>query len=61
MVREYRFTYKNYYISIAHYLAGMVLVCIRNDDDYFTQKYMDCTRAEIIDKVKQLINERTKQ
>jgi len=61
MVREYRFTYKDYYISITHYLTGVILACVRNDNDYFTQKYMDYTRAEIIDKVKQLINERTKQ
>jgi hypothetical protein len=59
--KEYRFTYKDYYISITHYLTGVVLACVRNDNDYFTKKYMDYTRAEIIDKVKQLINERTKQ
>ena len=59
MVREYRFTYKDYYISITHYLTGVVLACVRNDNDYFTKKYIDYTRAEIIDKVKQLINERT--
>jgi len=61
MSKEYRFTYKDYYISITHYLTGMVLACVRNDNDYFTKKYMDYTRAEIIDKVKQLINERIKQ
>ena len=59
MNKEYRFTYKDYYISITHYLTGVVLACVRNDNDYFTKKYMDYTRAEIIDKVKQLINERT--
>jgi len=59
MSREYRFTYKDYYISITHYLTGVVLACVRNDNDYFTKKYIDYTRAEIIDKVKQLINERT--
>ena len=61
MTREYRFTYKDYYISITHYLTGMVLACVRNDNDYFTKKYMDYTRAEIIDKVKQEINQRGKQ
>jgi hypothetical protein len=61
MSKEYRFTYKDYYISITHYLTGVVLACVRNDNDYFTKKYMDYTRAEIIDKVKQLINERIKQ
>jgi hypothetical protein len=58
MIREYRFTYKDYYISITHYLMGVVCASIRNDDDYFTKKYIDYTRTEIIDKVKQLINER---
>jgi hypothetical protein len=61
MNKEYHFTYKDYYISITHYLTGIVCASIRNDDDYFTKKYIDYTRAEIIDKVKQLINERTKQ
>jgi hypothetical protein len=59
MNREYRFTYKDYYISITHYLTGVVLACVRNDNDYFTKKYIDYTRAEIVDKVKQEINERT--
>jgi len=61
MTREYRFTYKDYYISITHYLTGVVCASIRNDNDYFTKKYIDYTRAEIIDKVKQLINERKGQ
>jgi hypothetical protein len=61
MHKEYRFTYKDYYISITHYLTGVVCASIRNDDDYFTKKYIDYTRAEIIDKVKQLINERKGQ
>ena len=30
-----------------------------SDDDYFTKKYIDYTRTEIIDKVKQEINQRT--
>ena len=59
MNKEYRFTYKDYYISITHYLTGVVLACVRNDNDYFTKKYIDYTRAEIIDKVKQEINQRT--
>ena len=61
MTREYRFTYKDYYISITHYLTGVVCASIRNDDDYFTKKYIDYTRAEIVDKVKQEINQRGKQ
>ena len=58
MVREYRFTYKDYYISITHYLTGVVCASIRNDNDYFTKKYIDYTRAEIIEKIKQEITER---
>ena len=58
MHKEYRFTYKDYYISITHYLTGVVCASIRNDDDYFTKKYIDYTRTEIIDKVKQEINQR---
>jgi hypothetical protein len=61
MHKEYRFTYKDYYISITHYLTGVVCASVRNDDDYFTKKYIDYTRAEIIDKVKQEINQRGKQ
>jgi hypothetical protein len=61
MNREYRFTYKDYYISITHYLTGVVCASIRNDNDYFTKKYIDYTRAEIVDKVKQEINQRGKQ
>jgi hypothetical protein len=61
MNREYRFTYKDYYISITHYLTGVVCASLRNDNDYFTKKYIDYTRAEIVDKVKQEINQRGKQ
>jgi len=61
MNKEYRFTYKDYYISITHYLTGVVCASIRNDNDYFTKKYIDYTRTEIIDKVKQEINQRGKQ
>ena len=61
MHKEYHFTYKDYYVSITHYLTGVVCASIRNDNDYFTKKYIDYTRAEIIDKIKQLINERKGQ
>jgi hypothetical protein len=61
MNKEYRFTYKDYYISITHYLSGVICASIRNDNDYFTKKYIDYTRAEIVNKVKQEINQRTKQ
>jgi hypothetical protein len=59
MHKEYHFTYKDYYVSITHYFTGVVCASIRNDDDYFTKKYIDYTRAEIVDKVKQEINQRT--
>jgi hypothetical protein len=61
MNREYHFTYKDYYVSITHYLTGVVCASIRNDNDYFTKKYIDYTRTEIVDKVKQEINQRGKQ
>jgi hypothetical protein len=61
MNKEYHFTYKDYYISITHYLTGIVCASVRSDNDYFTKKYIDYTRAEIIDKVKQEINQRGKQ
>jgi hypothetical protein len=61
MMKEYHFTYKDYYISITHYLTGVVCASVRSDDDYFTKKYIDYTRAEIVDKVKQEINQRGKQ
>ena len=59
MNKEFNFTFKDYHINITHYLTGIVCASVRSDDDYFTKKYIDYTRAEIIDKVKQLINERT--
>jgi len=59
MIKEYNFTFKDYYINITYYLTGVVCASVRSDNDYFTKKYIDYTRAEIIDKVKQLINERT--
>jgi hypothetical protein len=61
MNKEFNFTFKDYHINITHYLTGMVCASVRSDDDYFTKKYIDYTRTEIIDKVKQLINERGKQ
>jgi hypothetical protein len=53
------FNYKDYLIEITQYLSGVNLVSARSDNDYFTKRYMEYTRAEIMDKVKQLINERT--
>ena len=55
------FNYKNFLIEITQYLSGVVIVSVRSDNDYFTKRYMDYTRAEIIDKVKQEINQRGKQ
>jgi hypothetical protein len=61
MNKEYNFTFKDYYINITHYLTGVMFASVRSDDDYFTRKYMDYTKAEIVDKIKQEINQRTKQ
>ena len=61
MIKEFNFTFKDYHINITHYLTGVVLASVRSDDDYFTMKYIDYTRAEIVDKIKQKIKERTKQ
>ena len=61
MIKEYNFTFKDYYINITYYLTGVVCASVRSDNDYFTKKYIDYTRAEIVDKVKQEINERTKK
>jgi hypothetical protein len=58
MIKEFNFTFKDYYINITHYLTGVVFASVRSDNDYFTKKYMDYTRAEIIDKIKQEINQR---
>ena len=52
------FNYKNFLIEITQYLSGVIIVSVRSDNDYFTKRYMNYTRVEIIDKVKQLINER---
>jgi len=59
MIKEFNFTFKEYYINITHYLSGVVCASVRSDNDYFTKKYIDYTRAEIVDKVKQEINQRT--
>jgi hypothetical protein len=59
MIKEFNFTFKDYYINITHYLTGVVCASVRSDNDYFTKKYIDYTRAEIVDKVKQEINQRT--
>jgi len=61
MIKEFNFTFKDYHINITRYLTGVVLASVRSDDDYFTMKYIDYTRAEIVDKIKQEIKERTKQ
>jgi hypothetical protein len=58
MIKEFNFTFKDYYINITHYLTGVVCASVRSDNDYFTKKYIDYTRAEIVDKVKQEIKER---
>ena len=58
MIKEFNFTFKDYYINITHYLTGVVCASVRSDNDYFTKKYIDYTRTEIIDKVKQEINQR---
>jgi hypothetical protein len=58
-MKEFNFTFKDYHINITRYLTGVVCASVRSDNDYFTKKYIDYTRAEIIDKVKQEINQRT--
>jgi hypothetical protein len=60
-MKEFNFTFKDYHINITHYLTGVVCASVRSDDDYFTKKYIDYTRTEIIDKVKQEIKERKGQ
>jgi hypothetical protein len=60
-MKEFNFTFKDYHINITHYLTGVVCASVRSDDDYFTKKYIDYTRTEIIDKVKQEINQRKGQ
>jgi hypothetical protein len=57
-MKEFNFTFKDYHINITHYLTGVVCASVRSDDDYFTKKYIDYTRTEIIEKIKQEINQR---
>jgi hypothetical protein len=59
MNKEFNFTFKDYHINITHYLTGVVCASVRSDDDYFTKKYIDYKRTEIIEKIKQEINQRT--
>jgi len=61
MIKEFNFTYKDYFINITYHLTGIVLASVRSDDDYFTKRYIDYTRTEIVKKIKQEIKERTKQ
>ena len=61
MIKEYNFTYKDYFISLTYYMTGWVYASVRSDDDYFTKKYMDYTKAEMVEKIKQEINQRGKQ
>jgi len=61
MIKGFNFTFKDYHINITHYLTGIVLASVRSDDDYFTMKYIDYTRAEIVKKIKQEIKERKGQ
>jgi hypothetical protein len=58
MIKEYNFTYKDYFINITYHLTGIVLASVRSDDDYFTKRYIDYTRTEIVKKIKQEINQR---
>jgi hypothetical protein len=58
-MKEFNFTFKDYHINITHYLTGVVCASVRSDDDYFTKKYIDYKRTEIIEKIKQEINQRT--
>ena len=61
MIKEYNFTYKDYFINITYHLTGIVLASVRSDDDYFTKKYIDYTRTEIVEKIKKEIKERKGQ
>ena len=60
-MKEFNFTFKDYYINITHYLTGVVWASVRSDNDYFTKKYIDYTRTEIVEKIKQEIKERKGQ
>ena len=61
MIKEYNFTYKDYFINITYHLTGVVLASVRSDDDYFTKKYIDYTRTEIVKKIKEEIKKRKGQ
>jgi len=61
MIKEYNFTHKDYFINITYHLTGIVLASVRSDDDYFTKRYIDYTRTEIVKKIKQEIKERKGQ
>jgi hypothetical protein len=61
MIKEFNFTYKDYFINITYHLTGIVLASVRSDDDYFTKRYIDYTRTEIVKKIKQEIKERKGQ
>ena len=61
MIKEFNFTFKDYYINITYHLTGIVLASVRSDDDYFTKKYIDYTRTEIVEKIKQEIKQRKGQ
>jgi len=61
VIKEYNFTYKDYFINITYHLTGIVLASVRSDDDYFTKKYIDYTRTEIVEKIKKEIKERKGQ
>ena len=60
-MKEFNFTFKDYHINITHYLTGVMFASVRSDDDYFTKKYIDYTRTEIVEKIKQEIKERKGQ
>jgi hypothetical protein len=60
-MKEFNFTFKDYHINITHYLTGVVCASVRSDDDYFTKRYIDYTRTEIVKKIKQEIKERKGQ
>jgi len=61
MIKEYNFTYKDYFINITYHLTGIVLASVRSDDDYFIKRYIDYTRTEIVEKIKKEIKERKRQ
>jgi len=52
MIKEYNFTYKDYFINITYYLTGIVIASVHSDNDYFTKKFIDYTRTEIVKKIK---------